>query len=349
MTLLPPNHIARALLPAGKIISLPNWTHQRVLLPAENPVSRWQKSQIYPAFRTPAKWFRFFMRARSSMGLVQARENPSHSWLLADFLRDVPITVNSAVVAVGAPGPAQKITVQLWNNNKIVGYLKYAEKGHAQTRLAHEHRILLALPDGLGPRVLKFGNLLNGKGLLTLPIAGRPLSPKLPPSENLWPMLARLQISSPHAGSGENHPWLKFAQTHYGDVVLPWVDKLTNKSWPVVLQHGDFTPWNLLQLPQGSLQAIDWEYAELQGMPFLDVAYFILQVSVLVKRWTAKEAKRFAVFYLNQKTSQELTLAESNALVNLAAYRAYHFAVDDGIMADDAVQSWRKTVWETKL
>ncbi len=44
---------------------------------------------------------------------------------------------------------------------------------------------------------------------------------------------------------------------------------------PVVPEHRDFAPWNLLVSEGGQLGVLDWESAEPDGLPFLDLVYFL--------------------------------------------------------------------------
>jgi len=43
---------------------------------------------------------------------------------------------------------------------------------------------------------------------------------------------------------------------------------------PLVFQHGDPGPWNMLVTPAGRVAVLDWEAAEPQGMPLWDLFYF---------------------------------------------------------------------------
>jgi hypothetical protein len=47
---------------------------------------------------------------------------------------------------------------------------------------------------------------------------------------------------------------------------------------PIVCEQRDFSPWNVLLTPAGELAVVDWESAELQGLPGLDLFYFLLNV-----------------------------------------------------------------------
>lgn len=48
--------------------------------------------------------------------------------------------------------------------------------------------------------------------------------------------------------------------------------------------HGDFAPWNLRQLPNGEIAAVDWEESEPEGLPFYDLHYYEQQVMRLLGR-----------------------------------------------------------------
>jgi hypothetical protein len=43
-----------------------------------------------------------------------------------------------------------------------------------------------------------------------------------------------------------------------------------------VYVHGDFTPWNIKKIENGSLTALDWEMGDPNGLPFYDFFYYFL-------------------------------------------------------------------------
>jgi len=52
---------------------------------------------------------------------------------------------------------------------------------------------------------------------------------------------------------------------------------------PRVVEHRDCSPWNLMVTAEGSLAFLDWESAVLDGLPVLDLAYFLVNGAFLVE------------------------------------------------------------------
>ena len=44
---------------------------------------------------------------------------------------------------------------------------------------------------------------------------------------------------------------------------------------PITCEQRDFSPWNILLAPDGELSVVDWESAEPEGLPALDLVYFL--------------------------------------------------------------------------
>jgi hypothetical protein len=54
------------------------------------------------------------------------------------------------------------------------------------------------------------------------------------------------------------------------------------------LHHGDFAPWNIRAINARNLQAFDWEFGQLEGMPGWDWFHFFVQTCILGKRHSAE-------------------------------------------------------------
>ena len=281
--------------------------------------------------------------------MTEARQVLSGSWPLGEFVKDVLPEVRSAIVLVGTPGPAQKITARLLGDRgRVLGYLKYGEKEAARTRLEQERRVLNDLPGGVGPRLLKFGSLGDGDALLVTALEGKGVPATLHLDEDLIALLTSLVVSAPVPL--EDHPWVRHVSETTADPCLnPWFEMLAGKRWPVVVQHGDFAPWNLVRKPDGTLGAIDWEYGALEGFPYLDLAYYVLQVLALVHRQAPSRAAEYAAGYLSRQPRLALSGPEAQVLTRLAAYDAYLKSRADGQPDDTKLQAWRRAVWTSEL
>lgn len=62
------------------------------------------------------------------------------------------------------------------------------------------------------------------------------------------------------------------------------VERLRAEPLPVVAEHGDFRPPNLLVDEAGALGAVDWELAERRGFPLHDLAFFHAFVSEVLPK-----------------------------------------------------------------
>ena len=335
--------------PKTRVLALPSWQNPRLYLPAHRSLQRWRYSSLYPAFRFLARLYKLSLRIKVTVGLGEERETGAIGWPLGEFVQDLRPRTGSVVVLVGTPGPAQKITAQLRDETgNVLGYLKYAEKEAARKRLRRERQVLAGIPEGVGPAFLKYGRLGSGEALLTTPLLGKALPATLPPARGLSDLLAVLAIAPrvPIAA----HPWVQHTRDQGSLDLDPWLEMLSGKDWPVTIQHGDFAPWNLLRRSDGTLGAIDWEYGTLEGLPYLDLAHYVLQTSALIYRWAPLRAMEYTVEYLTRQPPLTLSDVEARALTSLAAYDAYRKFLEDGhVPATNNLQRWRQAIWEVPI
>ena len=327
-----------------RVVALPSWTQPRLLIPVNARRDAWAASAFYPAYRWTGRLRRAALRVRalSSMGAVVVTHD--HEDLLRAYLRDVLPEAQVRAVQVGMPGGAQKLTAQLVDaSGRVVGFLKCGAHPLSRQRLQIEHDILARLPAGAGPRALKFGAMGSFDALLLAPVEGQHLRSSLPPPPALTPFLEALQ--STRVLALNDHPWFLRLGSDRDEVAMH-LDVLSKRSWPLVVQHGDLAPWNMLRLRDGRLVAIDWEYGRVDGLPGLDLAQFVLQVAMLIERSAPASGLLRAAALLERDRSLELTREESLALVALAAFEAHKNAAEEGLPFDDARQRWRRAVWQ---
>lgn len=331
--------------PGTPVVALPSWNNPRLYIPAKGFLQRWKGSAFYPAFRLHARFYRLLLRAGAAVGLVAVRVARSDGWPIGAFIQAALPHVVSVTVQVGTPGPVQKITVQLSaEGGKVVGYLKYAEKAVACKRLQQEYEVLSGLPKGVGPLPLRYGSLGAGIALHTTPVPGKLLPAKLPPAAGFASFLQILTAAPPLPL--EVHPWAQAIRVPGEGCVERWLEALADRKWPVVIQHGDLAPWNLLSAPNGKLRAIDWEYGSQTGFPYVDLAQYMFQVAALLYHWSPSKAMDYTIHYLTRQPWPGLTSAEAGAIAGLTVYQAHRHALEDGHAPDAPMQAWRRAVWE---
>ena len=332
--------------PGTRVLALPSWQDPRLLVPAGRFADRWRGSSFYPAFRPRARFYRAFLRCKAATGLVEAQSVGTGDWPLGEFLRDTLHPASAAAIYVGSNGPAQKMTVRLENDKgNVVGYLKYGERAAARRRLSNEYQVLSGLRNGSAPEPIKHGTMGTGDALLLTSLSGKTLPARLTPASGVEGFTRTLVAGSPMPP--EEHPWMQRMQERSGTGLHRWLETLAARDWSIVIQHGDLTSWNMLRKPDGTLGAVDWEYGSLEGFPYLDLAYHVLQTSALLYQWKPSRAVQYAVRYLTLEPWPALSRREADVLTRLAAYDAYLKGIEDG-KVPYGLQSWRRAIWEEK-
>lgn len=326
------------------LIAIPSKEKPRLIFPEATPFQQWLDCSQCPTFTENKRPKRLLLRFKAALGRDKLRVGDTKGYLLDNFIGEKLSQVSRGLVLVGTPGPAQKITVQLRDSSEnIIGYLKYSDKPAAMQRLAQEFNVLLKLPAGLGPLPLRFGSLGSGEALLLSPLPGKKMPSFLPPPSELSIVLRAMLLSTQY--SIYDHPWIQTLSEKSDLGFDMWLKPLAGRRWPTVILHGDFAPWNILQ-DMNRLNLLDWEYGSLEGFPYMDLVYFMLQVAALVYSWKPSEAFRYIEIYLSRELQGFLDAFEIRSLIRLSAYSAYLQALQDGHKPDAPIQNWRRAVWE---
>jgi hypothetical protein len=333
--------------PGTPVIALPHWNRPRLFVAAASPAERWRGSSFYPAFRLTARTYRWLLRLRAVAGVTTVRtaREVGGGLTLQAFLADAIPGATVRAVMLGMANRAQKLTAQLVaSDGRVTGYLKCAASDLARERLGNEYDLLRLLPPEAGPRPLKLGVLAGMDALLMQAVPGRLLRAALPPPREL--VEYTVSLHTPDRLAVREHPWFRSLDLVPYPELRAAAVALERREWPVVRQHGDLVPWNVLQLQgaAGRLTAVDWESGCAEGFPGLDVAHYLLQVAALICRWTPERARTYAIGYLVDY-GDGLSPAEASAIVALAAYNAFANTLIDGHGVDDPLQIWRRSVW----
>ena len=111
---------------------------------------------------------------------------------------------------------------------------------------------------------------------------------------------------------------------------------LEDAELPAVLEHGDFGHPNLLLLPSHRMAAIDWERFEPEGLPCLDLVFFLQYV---------KECQASATTIPDQVAAFDsaFTGPDCWAAKYLQAYAA-RLGIDEAVLPELVLASWARIV-----
>jgi O-antigen/teichoic acid export membrane protein len=203
-----------------------------------------------------------------------------------------------------AEGPRAKLTLRIMGEGGgALAYARVATGEVARRVVRNEAKMLATLRDTvLGeqiPQLISHGCLLEPDGYYLLESAG----PDAPLSGDLgvrhFDFLAgllktgRSQTLQEALKQIERECRTLLEVTTHAEVVQEGIRRLLAapaRTMSVCIEHGDFAPWNLRQLPDGRPFAIDWEHGRQCGLPWLDALHFRFQMSAMVQRRSPRQA-----------------------------------------------------------
>lgn len=308
----------------------------------------WRMTESFPAYRRSAKFRKLLLRLLTLAPFLRKMEaHSSDRWVLQPFADLLDVNVARVVVLVGTLGPEHKTIVELWDERgHICGYIKLGLSERAQHSVKKEYSLLQKLPVGLAAKPIALQDLDIGVGMLLEPVVGRKVDPYLPAEKEAVSYLDDLVLEEKYAF--EDHPWIKSLLLRGTELDRDIVKPLSDRQWPVTIVHGDYAPWNIIIDTNYRVSTVDWEHGSLQGFPFYDLIYYILQVSFLMYRWTEEDTVRYAKQYLSKLKGSHLNSDECFALIRLSAYAMYKSALEEGQPESSPRLVWCKKIWQMK-
>lgn len=209
-------------------------------------------------------------------------------------------TIVSPVIYVGTPGPQQKAVVTLVdvNSGEALAVMKVPLETGAKESLKHEADALRLLKELEVEGVPELIAEDNENGHIWQTVVSGCLSPrKLTEHHINW--LLSLPKSKKTSTIDKQKSILLSSLEQVNDSLSTEqlshlnlaIDKLDGgQDFPLLLVHGDFTPWNIKQQEYGKLAVIDWEDAEIEGLPLWDLCHFYFMQAHLFGRRKPIEA-----------------------------------------------------------
>jgi hypothetical protein len=192
-------------------------------------------------------------------------------------------------IYIGTFGPTQKIVVSLVNskNKKLISVAKIPFGVHAENNIVHEYEVLRSLAvdkPGVAPTPLYLDRKLgcSNQEAIQGRLIGRQYSYKLNvflnglKTKNTTSVYAKSSLLSEKLLKLENIS--DKLRSVFFDVIKGLKDTTELSAYYV---HGDFVPWNIIETKDGAIVAVDWEMADLNGLPLYDFFYFHYQQNYL--------------------------------------------------------------------
>ena len=214
-------------------------------------------------------------------------------------------------VFCGTPSVHQKITMQVWCGDKILGYVKLTESEEVGRLFEREENFLKEIRnEELGVRNVPFVEGGRCGGVFVLIQTTR----KTLKSEVVheWGALQENFLKRLYDVTAREIVWdesdlaraLRDLREHVdwlpdgvdGEMVAKRIDDVMGRMEGERVMyggyHGDFTPWNMF-VEKGELFVFDWEYAGRSYPKGLDRYHFWMQTAVFEKHWGVAELKRY--------------------------------------------------------
>ncbi len=327
----------------SKLFSLPSWTNPECIFNASSRKEILVQTRKYKGSRFLGKTYKNSLRLKKALlsnDYIIGKGNLSIFNEVQDYLSQEIVFV--FLLRSRDRGYIKNTIAYMDSKYRVLAYLKHSNNSDAIKIIKNEKRILRRIAEGLGPQFLSEINSTSGYGILISPIIGQKVSINCK-SELLQTYLSRLPRRE--AVNTEDHPWINSVLRTNGSVAEKLVESISDVKWDIVLQHGDFAPWNLLLQNEEKLIAYDWEYARFDGFPLYDIVYYHLQIECLIKRGNPLSAYNHIVRSL---AGNVVRVTHLESLIKLVCLDMNHRSgIEGGInsFADD----WRQKILRCNL
>jgi hypothetical protein len=205
---------------------------------------------------------------------------------LSAYLRKLGLPEDlTPVIQVGNPSRTRKITLFLLKGSSVCAVIKVPLTKDAVTAVADEAKTLRAM-SALQPAIPEFICYDSSSGWSVQNwVHGSPSSRKFTSRHREF----LLQLVLPGSSISLKSALRKNSLIQEG-AMRPSADKrrleaafeeMSNTCpLPQTMVHGDFTPWNI-KIIDGKLRIVDWESAQLKGLPLQDICHFFYRQDYL--------------------------------------------------------------------
>lgn len=215
----------------------------------------------------------------------------------------------------GTPSVHQKITIQFFRDNLLLGYAKLTDSEDISLLFKHEQQLLdwlrqrgvTNIPECLECRKLDGGLWYFLQTTVKTADSVSPAQYTRPHVDFLKILSEKTLTEMPFEESDFAHT-LSLLEGYLHDFPVRMSDAL-HKAVDEVHRHydgtrvrfsayhADFTPWNMFITPEGGLYVFDWEYGRRSYPPMLDRYHFVIQQAIHVSHLEPAEIMKLIKGY----------------------------------------------------
>jgi Phosphotransferase enzyme family len=230
------------------------------------------------------------------VGAADARERP-----LSLLLRTPGFSVTNTIIGLAfAGGPMPAVLVKTvrraeWQTSLRAEAEALEQVAHLGVTGGPPHVLGITVVDGL---TVLGETYLSGEAVHDLLTERPPEEIAAVAADWLAGFAGRTRSPASSAWTVQRDLALATFETMFGELVDPGLMQVTRRrlsavgDLPVVFEHRDFAPWNTLLDQTGTLSVLDWESAKRNGMPALDLVYFVTYLALLANRSMAPARAR---------------------------------------------------------
>lgn len=234
--------------------------------------------------------YQYLQRCRVDTGLAARL-----SRVVEQILGELRPGMEPGAIYQGTRGPREKLTIQLAADDRVVGYVKVAEKREAARLLDREYEILRALNAGTfsSARVPGLGGYQSRVGMTWLcQLVPEGLAHDVQPkAADILDFVEESSRRSRVRGGPDDilAPNLEYHLTEEEKSLLRRLKGVLDGHWGAEgivthFGHGDFTPWNVRRVSDGKLYVFDWEYGSDRLPALFDLFHFLIMPELFVKK-----------------------------------------------------------------
>ena len=282
---------------------LPTKQNPKVAMVVDDVVLAKNAFKLYNPFSLKAKFLKkvakFFYPNIIKLGLVKKEKSPFIEYLENHFNQPLVVSIYFATVA-------DKVVLQLQSvDAKVLGYLKYPLTTVGVKHIKNEIRAyeVLSSLNIVEPYLLS--DTYNYTPFVFLKVLKGEIG--IVKSKDLNTILDKFKRDFFY--TLENHPRILALKESLSKNRMPeYVAKVENiiknstLNYQLVYEHGDFTPWNIVQVGK-SCTPFDFEYFVEDGLEYFDVIKYYYQIGKLLKH---KNSEELITFVVNKIEIQEI-------------------------------------------